>query len=371
MTPDGLVTGHEDCAEVLSNSVKSFLTDAAPLDVNMQEVLLEEVEAVFTDDDNRKMEAPPSKDEVKKIVSKADHLAAPGTDGIPSLLYYRCFDTLGQILTDVIKEIHDGDYPTASQATSLMVFADKPKKVGSKLVKDKRTLSLLNTDFKVATGLEAARHKVLLDHTASEYQFAVGDSKRIQHAINLARDAIFAASRDRKGCGIADLDFQAAFNYLCMSWVEKVLLKKGLSAKVVNRINRLYTKGVTIPVVNSVLCKPIENSRRTLRQGDCPSSIWFCYGIDPLLIWLGNRLQGITIHSAKVLGPLNHDQKTPLKNFEYKYKVVGFCDDIKPAIITMDEFRIADLGASMFEKSSGCKLHRDPASNKCKFLPLG
>ena len=40
MTPDGLVTGHEDCAEVLSNSVKSFLTDAAPLDVNMQEVLL-------------------------------------------------------------------------------------------------------------------------------------------------------------------------------------------------------------------------------------------------------------------------------------------------------------------------------------------
>ena len=56
------------------------------------------------------MEAPPSKDEIKKIVSKANHLAAPGTDGILSLLYHRCFDILGQILTEVIKEIHDGGY---------------------------------------------------------------------------------------------------------------------------------------------------------------------------------------------------------------------------------------------------------------------
>ena len=25
----------------------------------------------------------------------------------------------------------------------------------------------------------------------------------------------------------------------------------------------------------------------------------------------------------------------------------------------------------MFERSSGCKLHRDPSEEKCKFLPLG
>ena len=37
----------------------------------------------------------------------------------------------------------------------------------------------------------------------------------------------------------------------------------------------------------------------------------------------------------------------------------------------MDEFRIIDLGAKMFELSSGCRLHRDPSSNKCKLLLLG
>ena len=72
-----------------------------------------------------------------------------------------------------------------------------------------------------------------------------------------------------------------------------------------------------------------------------------------------------------VFGPLSQDQKTPLKDFNFTYKVVGFCDDVKPAIISMDEFRIVNLGAKIFEQSSGCKLHHDPLSNKCKFLLLG
>ena len=60
-----------------------------------------------------------------------------------------------------------------------MVFADKPKKAGSKLVKDKRMLSLLNTDFKTLTGLETERRNPILDHTLSPVQFAVGKSKNI------------------------------------------------------------------------------------------------------------------------------------------------------------------------------------------------
>ena len=50
---------------------------------------------------------------------------------------------------------------------------------------------------------------------------------------------------------------------------------------------------------------------------------------------------------------------------------MAFCDDVKPAICSLDEFLIADKGASLFERSAGTRLHRDPLSNKCKFLPLG
>ena len=55
---------------------------------------------------------------------------------------------------------------------------------------------------------------------------------------------------------------------------------------------------------------------------------------------------------------------------EERYKVFGYADDVKPAITNMHEFSLVDKAMSLFEKASGCRLHRDPASKKCKFLPL-
>ena len=37
----------------------------------------------------------------------------------------------------------------------------------------------------------------------------------------------------------------------------------------------------------------------------------------------------------------------------------------------MQEFLLVDKAMSLFEMSSGCKMHRDPTSGKCKFLALG
>ena len=36
----------------------------------------------------------------------------------------------------------------------------------------------------------------------------------------------------------------------------------------------------------------------------------------------------------------------------------------------MGEFSVVDKAMKLFEEASGCRLHRDPASKKCKFLPL-
>ena len=147
--------------------------------------------------------------------------------------------------------------------------------------------------------------------------------------------------------------------------------KKGMNPVAIRRIRRLYTGGITIPVVNNILGEAINNNRRTLRQGDCPSSIWFAYGIDPMLIYLEKRLIGILIYSAPVSGPSLNGEPHPLPQAETRYKVVGYCDDCKPAVTTMSEFFLIDKAAALFEKSSGCRLHRDPTSDKCKFLPLG
>ena len=79
----------------------------------------------------------------------------------------------------------------------------------------------------------------------------------------------------------------------------------------------------------------------------------------------------ILIHSLPVFGPSPKNHPSPLPPVETRYKVQGYLDDCKPAITTMSEFSLVDKACQLFEMSSGCKLHRDPSTEKCKILALG
>ena len=199
----------------------------------------------------------------------------------------------------MVNAVFSGEKSTVYQRTSRMVFGCKPKKSNSIKPGDKRRKSLLNCDFKIISGIESVRLKKTATRTLSPNQLVAGDDRRIHHGINLARDAIFAAGKQTKfGCGIADTDYQAAFDYLCMSWVFKVLIKKGVKQQVVERLKNLYNDNLSIIVVNNIEGRCISNVRLSLRQGDIPSMFFFAFGIDPLIHHLEKRLTGILIHSC-------------------------------------------------------------------------
>ena len=252
----------------------------------------------------------------------------------------------------------------------MMVFGTKPKKPNSIKVSDKRRISLLNSDFTIITGLENNRFKEVATHTLSPCQLAAGEDRRIHHGINNARDAITSASNSKEGVGILDNDYKAAFDYMVLHWVLKVLLAKGLDPVVINRLKSIYSDNFTIVVVNNIHGKCFPNNYWSIRQGDRLSSGFFCYGIDPHLVWLERRLTGIPIYKQLTLGPALPGKESDLE-IEENYKVIGYIDDIKPAITCMNEFTLVDTGSSIFEAASGCILHRDPSSGKVKFLPLG
>ena len=197
-----------------------------------------------------------------------------------------------------------------------------------------------------------------------------GDDRRIHHMINQARDCILSVSKSKLGCALLDLDFVAAFDMQVFSWVFAVLKAKGVSEQVISRIKNIYQNCVTIPVVNNVRGRSIQNRRENLRQG-CPGSMgWFSVAIDPLLVYLIRTLTGIPICSLPTIGPSLADGTPPPPVTEV-YKVYGYADDVKPGVTTMSEFALVDKAAKLFELSSGCALHRDPVTGKCKVLPLG
>ena len=121
-TPAGLIEGHQLCSEYLEKEVKNLLLTDAGLDQAAQELLLEEVGPCFTEADNTILKAPPTLQSVKETIQSSNLHAAPGSDGLPSLFYKVCWDTMGEPLTDVMKDIFHLKPLTSSLRTSLMVF---------------------------------------------------------------------------------------------------------------------------------------------------------------------------------------------------------------------------------------------------------
>ena len=244
--------GHSNCAKFLEDSVGELLLHPATLDHHAQSILLQEVETVFTEADNEMLIKPPTKKEIKETLDDSNLHAAPGTDGLTSFLYKECWPILENYLTEVVQEVFKGSQPTKSQRTSLMVFGCKPKKPLSIKPEDKRKISLLNSDFKLITGIESKRFKKVATHTLSSKQLVAGDNRRIHHGINSARDAIMKAGLSKSGCGIVDTDYKAAFDFLVMTWVFAVLKAKGLHPDVIKRLQNLYHDNFMVVVVNNL-----------------------------------------------------------------------------------------------------------------------
>ena len=192
-----------------------------------------------------------------------------------------------------------------------MVFGNKPgKKANSLLISDRRKISLLNVDFRVMSGIEAVRIRKSMTRTISPHQLVTGGDRRISHGVAKARDTIMAASSTRLGCGILDTDLVAAFDNMVLTWCYLVLEKKGLSRNVINRYRNLYSDHVSVVVINNIGGRSFKNLRLTIRQGDTFSMELFSFGMDPILSHLEKRLQGITIHTLPVQGPVQ--QPAPL-----------------------------------------------------------
>ena len=159
---------------MITESVANLLENKYNYSPQAQETLLKETNICFTDEDNEMLSKCPDKDEIHSVLKASNHHSAPGTDGISNYFYLKLFNIIGEGLTEVISTVFLESSPTISQRTCKIIFANKPNKAHSKLLKDKRKISLLNTDFKILSGIENKRHHTILDRTVSKQQFALG-----------------------------------------------------------------------------------------------------------------------------------------------------------------------------------------------------
>ena len=102
-TDSGIIEGHGPCAEYVENLVADLLLKQAELDKKTQDILLNELVSKVTEEENYMLGKIPDKAEDLETLKAANTHAAPGTDGITSLFYNVCWESMGEALTDVVK----------------------------------------------------------------------------------------------------------------------------------------------------------------------------------------------------------------------------------------------------------------------------
>ena len=134
---------------------------------------------VFTKEDHKMMCKIHTMEEAKESLWSSNPNAAPGNDGLTNMVYKYCWDILCEDLVQVVQAVHGGASPTLSQRTLLMVYGAKANKPPtSNDPKQKRRISLLNSDFKIITGIYNIRFKEIATHTLNPNQLSVGDDEK-------------------------------------------------------------------------------------------------------------------------------------------------------------------------------------------------
>ena len=243
------------------------------------------VEEVFTEEDNARLEKELTDEEIKQSLERCNRISSPGSDTISYSVYHHCWQTLGRHLGDVLREVIRRGEPSMSQRHSYLVFSPKSGKEGSLLPKDLRRLSMIQTDMKLLSASLAERLKKSEARTLSPMQYAAGP-RRINHAISKARDLVNSVKSSDKGCALIETDFVSAYCRMSVSWIWKVLRKKGCSPVFTSWLSSIYelTDSFVIPIVNNEPQARMINKRKNTRQGDSISTCLYNYGADALLI---------------------------------------------------------------------------------------
>ena len=99
-------------------------------------------------------------------------------------------------------------------------------------------------------------------------KFSAGP-KRINHAISKDRDVVNCAGSNDKGWEIVETDFISAFEKMSVSWIWRVLERKGCLESFVSVLRSFYeyTDSFIVPMVNNQQQPRLINKRKNIRTG--------------------------------------------------------------------------------------------------------
>ena len=239
-------------------------------------------------------------------------LKSPGPDGIPYEFILTLWSDLRRLIYNIIRWMFKNKIMPEKLPEGLIVFLPKKGKDQS-ILKNLRPLTLLNTLYKIASGILAERIKGILPKIISRDQYGFVNGRQAADLIQLAKELIDESRKTKQNLAVFAIDFSGAFDNISYKAIIDALLKKGFGGNFVTNIATLLTNNQSKIVINGK-CKGGIKIEKSCRQGDPISPYLFIIVLDELLDSLNNN--------KKLKG-----YKAKCKGKEIKIKTAAFADD--------------------------------------------
>ena len=327
---------------------QSNLYSQKPIKEEAKQALLNTIKTRVTEEDIVRFNQPFTKEEIVIAIKSLGKNKAVGTDGMSAELYQHFADKMADIYTHILDACYEARQlpQTTREALICLLF----KKGDTRLPKNWRPISLLNTDYKILAKLLAARFSKLLPYLLSQDQNGFVAGRQLEDAVMMCQMVIDYLAINHDSAYLVMLDQEKAFDRVDPTYLLDVLRAYKIPEYLINWVSIIYSLVPTKLCINGQVTESIL-LKSGVRQG-CPlSPLLFVLSIEPLanLIREHPEYRGVSLPNNAII------------------KVAMFADDT--CFYAKDEksIRIIKEMTDIYANGSGGKANID----KTEILPIG
>jgi exonuclease III len=274
---------------------------------------------------------------------------SPGSDGLTTEFYKIFWKDIGTYLVKSLNYSHKQGQLTELQTQSVITLLPKSGK-DSTLLENWRPISLLNTDYKIATKAIANRLKHVLNSIIGSDQTGFIKGRYIGENIRLLCETLEYVDTHDIPSILFFADFEKAFDSLDHEYMFKVLIHFNFGESLISWI-KLFYKGAKSSIISNGHLTDFFDVQRGVRQG-CPLSPYLfiiCIELLSNSISKNDKIKGINMSGLEFKQTLFADDGTFITD--------GSRRSFETLIQTLDNFSLV----------SGLKLN----TKKCNVLRAG
>ena len=188
-----------------------------------------------------------SREQIKRQLRRIKPYKAPGPDGIPNIVLTKCSDLLLDRLLQIYTAIYEKKLHYDPWKHFTTVVLRKPGKPRYDIPKAYRPIALLNTMWKVLTGIIAEHLTFYTEkyHLLPDHHFGGRPSRTTTDALHLLTYRTKDAWRKGKVASVLFLDIEGAFPNAVPEKLVRNLTRRGVPQKIIHFTARMLTNRET------------------------------------------------------------------------------------------------------------------------------